>query len=388
MGQPFTQPDFTSQNETALKTNYDNAAAVLARLAAMFNPEAQATPDMTVHLDAGAVYDAETQTLTEVAAQNSGTITAPTTDPRIDRAVIDKATGVLTVITGAEAASPTPPAITAGKLPVAQIALVVSQSLIVNADLTDERQLNSLGALGIGAGLQDDGAGNLRVNETHERKTATYTAVAADRGKIIEFDRASAVTLNLTAAATLIEGWFVDVHNSGAGVLTIDPAGAELIDDATTITAVQDVSFRIVCDGAAFWTVGKSSGVLQATRAAIEAETNEDTYLPPDLLKHSPGVAKMWAMFTITGSVSASHNVSSVTDTGTGDWTVNIDTDFSSTDYGISGILQDVVDNNLALLTLDTAAAADVIHVGASLVSDPITKTDPITIRVAGFGDQ
>ncbi len=145
MGQPFTQPDFTSQNETALKTNYDNAAAVMARIAAMFNPEAQATPDMTVHLDAGAVWDAEALTLTEVAAQNSGAITAPATNPRIDRAVIDLAAGTLSIITGAEAPSPSPPAITADKLPVAQISLVVSQSSIVNADITDERQLNFLG---------------------------------------------------------------------------------------------------------------------------------------------------------------------------------------------------------------------------------------------------
>jgi len=145
LGQPFTQPDFTSQNETALKTNYDNAAAVMARIAAMFNPEAQATPDLTVHLDAGAIWDAETLTLTEVAAQNSGAITAPTTNPRIDRAVIGLVTGTLSIITGAEAPSPVPPAITADKLPVAQIALVVSQTSIVNADITDERQLNFLG---------------------------------------------------------------------------------------------------------------------------------------------------------------------------------------------------------------------------------------------------
>ena len=72
-------------------------------------------------------------------AQTTATITAPSVDPRIDRVVIDDTTGVVSVITGAEAASPVPPALTAGKLPVAQVALVVSQTAIVNADLTDER---------------------------------------------------------------------------------------------------------------------------------------------------------------------------------------------------------------------------------------------------------
>jgi hypothetical protein len=78
-------------------------------------------------------------TLTEKAAQTTATITAPTTDPRIDRVVIDDTTGTVSVITGTEAASPTPPALTAGKLPIAQVALVVSQTTIVNADITDER---------------------------------------------------------------------------------------------------------------------------------------------------------------------------------------------------------------------------------------------------------
>ena len=78
-------------------------------------------------------------TLTEKVAQTTGTLTAPTTDPRIDRVVIDNTTGVVSVITGVEAASPVPPALTAGKLPVCQVALAVSQTQILNADITDER---------------------------------------------------------------------------------------------------------------------------------------------------------------------------------------------------------------------------------------------------------
>jgi len=78
-------------------------------------------------------------TLTEKAAQTTGTITAPTTDPRIDRIVIDDTTGTVSVITGAEAASPSPPALTSGKLPVAQVALAVGQTEVANADITDER---------------------------------------------------------------------------------------------------------------------------------------------------------------------------------------------------------------------------------------------------------
>lgn len=76
-----------------------------------------------------------------------------------------------------------------------------------------------------------------------------------------------------------------------------------------------------------------AAGPSQATQAAIEAQTNEDTYAPPDLIKHSPGVAKAWADWQIDGTLDASLNVDSITDTGLGDWTVNITTDFSSANY-------------------------------------------------------
>lgn len=80
-------------------------------------------------------------TLTEVAAQQTAALTAPAANPRIDRLVVSDSTGALSVITGAEAASPSAPALTANKIPVAQIAWIVGQTQIVNADLTDERVL-------------------------------------------------------------------------------------------------------------------------------------------------------------------------------------------------------------------------------------------------------
>ena len=69
----------------------DGNFAVLTRLGDAFAPHAQSTPDMTVRLDAGHVFDGVT--LTEVAAQSTGTITAPASDSRIDRIVVNRLTG-------------------------------------------------------------------------------------------------------------------------------------------------------------------------------------------------------------------------------------------------------------------------------------------------------
>jgi hypothetical protein len=75
-------------------------------------------------------------------------------------------------------------------------------------------------------------------------------------------------------------------------------------------------------------------GPSQADQAALEAETNEDTYAPPDLLKYAPSAAKVWCMKSATGALnSPSHGVSSITDVGTGDATIIFSAAFTSCNY-------------------------------------------------------
>lgn len=94
-------------------------------------------PSMHASLDAGNLFDG--QTLTEKAVQTSALITAPVTNPRIDRIVIDKVSGAVSVITGTAAASPVAPALTAGVFPVAQVLVQTSSTTITNTMITDER---------------------------------------------------------------------------------------------------------------------------------------------------------------------------------------------------------------------------------------------------------
>jgi len=111
--------------------------AVAARIVGAFAPRAQTTPGMTVALDAGALFIGAT--LIEVPAQSTTAIAAPAANPRIDRVVVDAATGAVSVITGTEAATPAAPAIPYGKLPVARVALSPGMTAIVNELITDER---------------------------------------------------------------------------------------------------------------------------------------------------------------------------------------------------------------------------------------------------------
>lgn len=126
----------------------------------------------------------------------------------------------------------------------------------------------------------------------------------------------------------------------------------------------------------------------QAAQAALEAETNENTYVPPDLIRHSPGVAKAWANFDQAASVSASHNVTGVADTATGRWTVTIATDFSSASYvAIANSDSDNGSDNLAPGCVSLAAGSYVVEsVNASGVQDdPVSGARILTVT---FGDQ
>lgn len=135
-----------AQTPTVYKGAIDGNFAVAKRLAAAFATHEQSTPNMTVRVDAGPLFDGVT--LTEVAAQSTGTITAPVTNPRIDRVVIDNTTGGVSVVAGTEAASPVAPAIPAGKSPNCQVLLATSSTTITNSMITDERDLSKLGLAG------------------------------------------------------------------------------------------------------------------------------------------------------------------------------------------------------------------------------------------------
>lgn len=117
-------------------TPLNNSSALLGNFAA----SQQATPNMTVLVNKGSLENQGTGVLTVVAAQSTGTITAPGGNPRNDLVVIDALTGVVSVITGTPAVSPTDPTITNGKIPIARVRLATTTTAITNSLIDDIRQ--------------------------------------------------------------------------------------------------------------------------------------------------------------------------------------------------------------------------------------------------------
>jgi hypothetical protein len=81
-----------------------------------------------------------------------------------------------------------------------------------------------------------------------EARTSNTILGVADSGKLIDVTSGT-FTQTFTAAATLGDGWYVWYKNSGTGVVTTDPNGAETIDGVSTGTIESGDTFLITSDG-------------------------------------------------------------------------------------------------------------------------------------------
>lgn len=137
----YKPTDNTSDTSAAYKSAIDNNFAVLETAAHFAVREAE-TPNMTVVAEAG-ILMIDGQPTVKIA-QTSATITAPVTDPRIDRIVLSTLDATISIIAGTEAASPVAPDLLEDQLSLAQILLQTSTTAIDNSMITTERGLMSV----------------------------------------------------------------------------------------------------------------------------------------------------------------------------------------------------------------------------------------------------
>ena len=99
-------------------------------------------------------------------------------------------------------------------------------------------------------------------------KSAGYTLLTTDRGKLI--DCTAALEIELLAAATAGAGFFFLVKANG-GAVTLDPNGAEEINGSATSLVVANGSSAIVaCNATAWFTVNIAAG---STLSSLEGLT-------------------------------------------------------------------------------------------------------------------
>lgn len=92
------------------------------------------------------------------------------------------------------------------------------------------------------------------VKATRSARTSNTILAASDNGNYVDITSGT-FTQTITAAATLGNGWWCYLGNSGTGEITIDPNGSETIDGLTSYVIYPGEVRLLFCTGAAFFTI-------------------------------------------------------------------------------------------------------------------------------------
>lgn len=138
-----------------------------------------------------------------------------------------------------------------------------------------------------------------------------------------------------------------------------------------------------------------ASGVIEiAIQSEQESAADVGRAVTPGRQHFHPSACKCWASAGTTGNLLGSYNMTSATDTGTGDIALTIATDFSAaTTYAVSMSVQRInstaAEANARIGTIKTASLAAgsfSMDCWDNTVTTMIVK-DPTTWHATGFGD-
>ena len=102
-----------------------------------------------------------------------------------------------------------------------------------------------------------------------QARTANIAIDDGNLGNWIDITSGS-FTQTFDAAGTLGSGWWCYLSNSGTGVITLDPNGADTIDGAATLVLRPGERVLVQCDGAALRTILRGSNIARKPLFAAE----------------------------------------------------------------------------------------------------------------------
>lgn len=258
-----------------------------------FHAEEQSTPNMTVKVSGGRIFLAGVYTEwsldgnKDVTTTNSGTFTAPTTNPKIDLLYWDTTSKTLGITAGAEAATPVQPAIPDPKTKIAVILIYhrVGSTKILNSDDATNSYImgrNLRPILNIPGGIADiiedltpQLGGNLDCQDKEVQKAllkdygeilTTVAAAGATETLDLESGNAFDITLNQACTFTFSNppatgkmGSFTLIlrQNGTGGYATTWPASVDWADGTVPTLVTTASSVTILCfitvDGGTIW---------------------------------------------------------------------------------------------------------------------------------------
>ena len=170
---------------------------------------------------------------------------------------------------------------------------------------------------------------------------------------------------------------------AGTTTFTLPATTDTLVGKATTDTLTNKTLTSPVLNTAV-------TGTAVATQAQQETGTATDVLVTSGRQQFHPSAAKAWINFNGTGTpaVLASYNMDGstpITDNGTGDYTLNIGTDFSSTGYSFA---PGCIENNRTFQGNSSVGQLAGSWRGVSFITSDLTKVDVSSLSCVFFGDQ
>lgn len=198
-------------------------------------------------------------------------------------------------------------------------------------------------------------------------------------------------TTNNLETGDILAGQIVEVIYDGTNFQLLSA-----VDDINNLTV--DSSPDATADYCKTWDASATTykkvllnnfGALAASQAQMEAASVTTVYATPGRTQYHPGVSKAWVLFTTitTTAITASYNVTSLTDNGVGDTTINFTTAFSGAAVYAATFGHETPGGSsvntmmIASSTAPTASAIRVVVVGASFY-------DTARNCASFFGDQ
>ena len=137
--------------------------------------------------------------------------------------------------------------------------------------------------------------------------------------------------------------------------------------------------------GSTWQSEAAGGGADAASQAEQETGSATDVYVSPGRQQYHDSACKVWINFNGSGTISAraSYNVASITDNGTGDYTVTIATDFSSANYAVS--INGGVVGVISCVTRQTTIAAGSYRFETTELGN---VADSTYVYFLAFGDQ
>jgi hypothetical protein len=207
------------------------------------------------------------------------------------------------------------------------------------------------------------------------------------------------------ASSVAITGGTATLNNTGLKVLDTNAShtlglvpGSDLTANRTLTITTGDadrtvtLSANLTVSATATVSGTNTGDTVAASQAEMEAASSSTVMVTPGNLKYHPGVAKVWGHYYHNAGVPTireSYNISSLTDNGTGDTTVNLTVSFSNATFATVG------NYNVNMTTDPNSNTGQVLFSGHSTGSFRVntyntanSALDCAGTWVAAFGDQ